>query len=94
MPESDELLRRLHDTYHAAPDADVHMAPTGDHFQQPQPGTSDFMQQRLVGSSAPERFIERIDGVGPEGLGIVELIDGRTGRSIRVLKQPRMGLDR
>jgi hypothetical protein len=42
------------------------------------------MDERLVGpGQAPEPFIERIDGVGAEGLGVVELIDGRTGRPIK-----------
>lgn len=63
-------------------------------FQDAQPGTTAFSETHLVGSSAPARYIERIDGVGPEGIGVVEVLDGRTGRSIRILKHPRQGLDR
>lgn len=95
MPESDDLLRRLHDTYHAAPDADIHMAPPGPVVQQPQPGTADFMHQRLVGSSAPERVIERWDATGPEGFGPVELLDSRTGLPIaRLNSKNRRRLER
>jgi hypothetical protein len=95
MHESDSLLRRLHDTYHAPPDADIHMAPPGPVFQQPQPGTADFMHQRLVGSSAPERYIERWDGLGPEGFGAVEILDGRTGQPIaRLNAKHRRRLER
>lgn len=94
MPGSDpyrKAMRALHDVYHSGPDADIHLSPSAG----PQPGTAEFMESHLVGhGQAPERFIERIDGVGSEGLGVVEVIDGRTGRSIKHLKLPRVGLDR
>jgi hypothetical protein len=82
MPDSDELLRRLHDTYHAGPEADIHQAQHGLVFSDAQPGSPDFARAHLVGSSAPEPHIERWDGIGPEGFGPVEILDGRTGRSI------------
>lgn len=76
-------VRTLHDTYHADPEADIHLAPPDARvFQQPQPGTADFARQRLVGSAAPEPHIERWGPTGAEGFGPVELLDGRTGRSI------------
>jgi hypothetical protein len=79
----DDLLRRLHEVYHAQPDADMHLAPSANGaYQQPQPGTAEFTSQRLVGSAAPEPTIERWEGTGPEGFGPVEILDGRTGRSI------------
>lgn len=80
MRETDELLRRLHEVYHAAPDADLHLSPHA--YSSPQPGTGAFSAERLVGSAAPEATIERWDAVGPEGWGPVEILDGRTGRSI------------
>src|SRR5262245_38141183 len=83
MREANDLLRRLHEVYHAPPDADLHPASAASGaYQQPQPGTPEFFAERLVGSAAPEPLIERWDGVGPEGFGPVEVLDGRTGRSI------------
>lgn len=83
MRATDELLRRLHEVYHAQPDAEMHLAPTvNGAFQQPQPGTGAFNAERLVGSAAPEATIERWDAVGPEGWGPVEILDGHTGASI------------
>lgn len=80
MREYDDLLRRLHDTYHAGPDAPLHLS---DHaYRSPQPGTPQFNAERLVGSAAPEPIIERWDGVGPEGFGPVEILDGRTGTHV------------
>lgn len=88
-------VRRMHDALAAPPDADIHQSPGGNGlFVDAKPGTAEHARRHLVGSAAPERFIERIDGVGPEGLGVVEVIDGRTGKSLRVLKNPRVGLDR
>jgi len=81
MPDSD-LQRAAHDARHAPPDADIHQAAHGHVFSDAQPGTSDFAATHLVGSSAPEPRIERWDGIGPEGMGPVEILDGRTGRSI------------
>ena len=81
----DAFVRRLHDVYHAPPDAPVHMAPSGHAFQDAQPGTAAFTEAHLVGSSAPERTIERWDGIGPEGMGPVEILDGATGRPIAKL---------
>jgi hypothetical protein len=53
------------------------------------------MHQRLVGSSAPERYIERWDGLGPEGFGAVEILDGRTGQPIaRLNAKHRRRLER
>ena len=80
MREADELLRRLHDVYHAGPEADLH--PSVHAYRSPQPGTPQFSAERLVGSAAPEPYIERWDGIGPEGMGPVEILDGRTGRSV------------
>jgi hypothetical protein len=80
MHETNDLLRRLHEVYHAAPDAEMHLSPHG--YRSPQPGTAEFSAERLVGSAAPEPVMERWDGVGPEGFGPVEILDGRTGRSI------------
>jgi len=85
MHEANDLLRRLHDVYHAPADADLHQAQHGLVFNDHQPGTAAFAEQHLVGSSAPESRIERWDGVGPEGFGPVEILDGRTGRSIAKL---------
>ena len=82
MREANDLVRRLHEVYHADPDAEMHLAPPGNAFRSPQPGTAEFAADRLVGSAAPETYIERWDGVGPEGFGPVEILDGRTGRSI------------
>jgi hypothetical protein len=92
MPNSDfrAAMRRLHDVYHAPTDADIHPTQRDNPaFRDHQPGTSEFSRTHLVGpGQAPEQYIERIDGVGPEGLGVVELIDGRTGRPIgRMHKQ-------
>jgi hypothetical protein len=80
MRETDELVRRLHEVYHAHPDAEMHLSPHA--YRSPQPGTPEFSAERLVGSAAPEATIERWDGIGPEGFGPVEILDGRTGRSI------------
>lgn len=82
MHANDELLRRLHDTYHAPAEADIHQSHHGLVFSDAQPGTAEFSTSHLVGSSAPANHIERWDAVGPEGFGPVELLDGRTGRSI------------
>ena len=80
MDGTDDLLRRLHDVYHAGPEADLH--PSVHAYRSPQPGTVEFSAERLVGSAAPEPIMERWDGFGPEGFGPVEIMDGRTGRSI------------
>jgi hypothetical protein len=80
MPETNDILRRLHEVYHAPPDADLHLSPHG--YRSPQPGTADFSAERLVGSAAPESYIERWDATGPEDFGPVEILDGRTGRHI------------
>jgi hypothetical protein len=82
MPDTNERLRHLHDTYHAGPDADVHPAAHGHAFRDLQPGTAEHRDLHLVGSAAPEVTIERWDSIGPEGFGPVEILDGRTGRSI------------
>jgi len=82
MPDN-ELQRAAHDARHAAPEADIHLAPAREGLvQDAQPGTLEFAERHLVGSSAPEPHIERWDGIGPEGMGPVEILDGRTGRSI------------
>ena len=95
-PDNDELVRRLHDVYHAPPDAAVHQSPGGHElFIDRQPGTADFARGHLVGSAAPEPIIERLGGIGAEGFGPVELIDGRTGQSIaRVNRHLRRRLER
>lgn len=80
MREANDLLRRLHEVYHASPDADLHLSPHA--YRSLQPGTPEFSAERLVGSAAPETYIERWDGIGPEGMGPVEILDGRTGRSV------------
>ena len=98
--------RQLHDTYHAPPEADIHEAVSGPIrspgndagykflFRDAQPGTAEFTRAHLVGSAAPEPTIERMDGIGPEDFGPVELIDGRTGRSIaRVNRHMRKRLE-
>lgn len=89
MPDSSHLagykeaMRRLHDSYHAAPDMDIHPSPGGNGiFVDAQPGTAEFARAHLVGSAAPEPYMERFDGIGPEDFGPVELIDGRTGKTI------------
>lgn len=83
---ADSLLRRLHDVYHAGPDEHLHLAPPREGlYQDAQPGTAAFAESHLVGSSAPERIIERWDGIGPEGMGPVEILDGPTGRPIAKL---------
>jgi len=82
---ADELLRKLHTVYHAPSDADIHMATHDQAFRDAQPGTADFSRAHLVGSSAPEPTIERWDGVGAEGMGPVEILDGATGRPIAKL---------
>lgn len=105
-PDNDELLRRLHDVYHARPEADLHQAvhgpvrtPSNDVgfkflFRDDQPGSAEFAKAHLVGSSAPEPFIERMDGIGAEDFGTVELLDGRTGRPIaRVNRHTRRRLE-
>ena len=102
MPDSNPL----HDTYHAPPEADLHQAvdgpirtPDSDAgfrflYKDAQPGTAKFSAQHLTGSAAPEPFIERFEGIGPEDFGPVELIDGRTGRKIaRVNRHMRKKLE-
>jgi hypothetical protein len=89
-----DLLRRLHEVYHAQPDAELHLAPdpaANGLYQQPQPGTARFTSERLVGSAAPERTIERWEGVGPEGFGPVEILDGRTGKPLARLNSRNRG---
>jgi hypothetical protein len=83
MPDSEELVRRLHDVYHAPPEADLHQS-TGGHglFIDQQPGSAAFTQRHLVGTAAPEPLIERYGGIGAEDFGPVELIDGRTGERV------------
>ena len=90
MPTTPEaagnFVRRLHDVYHAGPDEHLHMAPPREGlYQDAQPGTAAFGDAHLVGSSAPEPHIERWDGIGAEGMGPVEILDGRTGRPIAKL---------
>jgi hypothetical protein len=81
--EARDFLRRLHDTYHAHDNADVHQSPGGHGlFIDRQPGASGFGGDHLVGSAAPEPIIERYAGIGAEDFGPVELLDGRTGASI------------
>jgi len=80
MPDS--LAKAAHDARHASPDADIHQAVHGSVFNDAQPGTPAFARAHLVGSSAPEPRIERWDGIGPEGMGPVEILDGRTGKPI------------
>jgi hypothetical protein len=76
-------VRRLHDALAAPPEADVHQS-AGGHglYIGPQPGTTAFSAQYLSGSAAPEPVIERWGGIGSEGFGPVELLDGRTGAPI------------
>jgi hypothetical protein len=79
-------MRRLHDVYHAGPEEHLHPAPPREgQYQDAQPGTAAFTQTHLVGSSAPEPHIERWDGFGAEGMGPVEILDGRTGLPIAKL---------
>jgi hypothetical protein len=105
MP-GNEQLRQLHDTYHAPETADIHAAingplrtPDNPHgltfvFKDHQPGTAEFSRQHLVGSSAPEPIIERMDAIGAEDFGPVELLDGRTGQPIaRVNRHVRRRLE-
>jgi tryptophanase len=95
-PDSDDLLRRLHDVYHASADRPVHQSPGGHNlFVDTQPGTPGFAQRHLVGGAAPEPIIERLGGIGAEDFGPVELIDGRTGQSIaRINRHMRRRLER
>lgn len=99
MPGSDGAyrsgVRRLHDALAAPSDAAVHQSPGGHGlYLGPAPGTPGFSAQYLQGSAAPEPFIERFDGIGPEDFGPVELIDGRTGQSIaRVNRHMRKRLE-
>lgn len=92
--QDSELLRKLHDVYHAPTDAEIHEAVHGPIrdpdwdggmqklFRDVQPGTKRFSEIHLTGSAAPEPIIERYDGIGAEDFGPVELIDGRTGQKI------------
>lgn len=94
MPSNNPLQRATHDVYHAPPEAPIHEAihgpvrtPDSDAgfrflYKDAQPGTAAFSAKHLVGSSAPEPIIERMDGIGVEDFGPVELIDGRTGEPI------------
>jgi hypothetical protein len=104
--QDSELLRRLHETYHAPVDAPIHEAVHGpirdpdwdggmrQLFRDRQPGTRAFADIHLTGSAAPEPIIERYDGIGAEDFGPVELIDGRTGQKIaRVNRHMRKRLD-
>src|SRR5262245_58949205 len=92
MPEHpDDLLKRLHDVYHAPAEADIHQARHGHAFSDAQPGSAEFTGAHLVGSSAPASHIERWDGVGPEGFGPVELPDGRTGKPIAKINAAARG---
>jgi hypothetical protein len=106
MPDSDPLRRAAHDAYHAPSDADIHEAMHGPvrnaHgspgltflFKDAQPGSREHLQAHLVGSAAPEPYIERMDAIGPEGFGVVELLDGRSGARIaRVNRHARRHLD-
>lgn len=98
MPGSDayrEGVRTMHDALAAPPDADMHQSPGGNGlFIGPTPGTREFSNQYLTGSAAPEPFIERFEGIGPEDFGPVELIDGATGKSIaRVNRHMRKKLE-
>src|SRR5262245_6943921 len=77
--------RGRHDVYHAWPDEHLHQATHGQVFSDAQPGTAAHSAAHLVGSSAPEPTIERWDGIGPEGMGPVEILDGRTGQPIAKL---------
>ena len=103
--EARSLLRQLHDTYHAPPEADIHEALSGPIrspgndagfkflFRDAQPGTAEHTRAHLVGSAAPEPIMERYDGIGVEDFGPVELIDGRTGQPIaRVNRHARRHL--
>ena len=78
-----EGLRRLHDTLAAPPGAPIHQSPGGNGlFIGPTPGTREFSNTYLTGSAAPEPIIERWEGIGGEGFGPVQLLDGRTGEPI------------
>ena len=87
-------VRRMHDALAAPPDSDVHQSPGGNGlYIDAQPGSAEFAAQHLTGSSAPEPLMERWDGIGAESFGPVELIDGRTGKSIaRVNRHARKKL--
>lgn len=94
MHDSNPLRQATHDAYHAPVEADIHEAvhgpvrtPESDAgfrflYKDHQPGTAAFNAKHLVGSAAPEPIIERMDGIGVEDFGPVELIDGRTGQPI------------
>jgi hypothetical protein len=94
-PGSRELLRKLHNVYHASPDADIHEAIHGPVrtpdradsgelrlFRDAQPGTAEHTRLHLVGSAAPEPLIEVYGPIGPEDFGPVKILDGRTGRPL------------
>lgn len=105
-PDSNPLRQAAHDAYHALPEAPIHEAVSGPVrtpgndagfrflFKDAQPGSAEWARAHLVGSSAPEPIIERMDAIGPEDFGPVELIDGRTGQSIaRVNRHARRKLE-
>jgi hypothetical protein len=105
-PDNSPLRQATHDSYHAPPEADIHAAVNGPVrtpandvglkflFRDHQPGTADFAAKHLVGSAAPEPIIERMDAIGPEDFGPVELLDGRSGQPIaRVNRHMRRRLE-
>lgn len=47
-----------------------------------EPGSAEFSAKHLVGSMAPEKVIEQLGPVGPEGFGIIRRVDGVTGVEI------------
>jgi hypothetical protein len=101
-----KLRQAAHDAHHASVEASIHAAVHGPIrtpenprgltflFKDAQPGSAEFTRAHLVGSSAPEPIIERLDGIGREDFGTVELLDGRTGEPIaRVNRHMRRRLE-
>ena len=93
------VRQRLHEIYQQpVPDGPIR-TPDNPHgrtflFKDHQPGTTEWARAHLVGSAAPEPFIERLGPIGAEDFGPVELLDGRTGEPLaRVNRHVRRRLD-
>lgn len=85
MQSNDEILARLHETYHAPLPEGPIRTPSNPHglsflFRDAQPGTAEWARAHLVGASAPEPLLERWDATGAENFGPVEVINPQTGK--------------